>query len=437
MNNSLTNNKELISWAKALGYKVPYQFSILQKIGIFIGFIIVRIITGNIVVIPIVIFFFYRRRKFKNELKSLEKKWIDAGRPKFENLDNNENIIDSDITNDDKEAYNLELQKKIDIQNKKIEEEKREAEEAERKIVEQKKASFGFGIQEFEIIFVPSKAKEPKGFLTTGDDLKDLKLALKNPSISFRSFFNDIEFLKDGCWTEDALFCPPFDEALFCKYIKENHRKNLAEKTSERLKDRGAREDKYGMFGAISGLVTGNMVSGLMLGNMLARSGNTTRSADQPIEDFLSDPSLIFSEDQGSFISLSGKYRTQTLKRRICIKKRTCINENVYFDLIPMILFENCATPGQVFKFLDGYSFRPISAGSPSTIKSGLGYNPVKIRRSLTYNPKTDIGKTAKVINTKIIGETVEKDCTIMYAWGKDDKSLNHFYFDYPVDELF
>ena len=100
-------------------------------------------------------------------------------------LDNNENIIDSDITNDDKEAYNLELQKKINIKNKKIEEDKREAEEAERKIVEQKKASFGFGIQEFEIIFVPSKAKEPKGFLTTGDDLKDLKLALKNPSISF------------------------------------------------------------------------------------------------------------------------------------------------------------------------------------------------------------------------------------------------------------
>ena len=92
------------------------------------------------------------------------------------------------------------------------------------------------------------------------------------------------------------------------------------------------------MFGAISGLVTGNMVSGLMLGNMLARSGNTTRSADQPIEDFLSDPSLIFSEDQGSFISLSAKYRTQTLKRRICI--RTCINEMFTLIWYPWLVWK-------------------------------------------------------------------------------------------------
>ena len=164
MNNSLTNNKELISWAKALGYKVPYQFSILQKIGIFIGFIIVRFITGNIVVIPIVIFFFYRRRKFKNALKSLEKKWIDAGCPKFKNLDNNENIIENDVSNYDKEAYNLELQKKIDIQNKKIEEEKRESEESERKIVEQKKLHLVLEFKNLKLFLYLQKQKSLKDF---------------------------------------------------------------------------------------------------------------------------------------------------------------------------------------------------------------------------------------------------------------------------------
>ena len=127
------------------------------------------------------------------------------------------------------------------------------------------------------------------------------------------------------------------------------------------------------MFGAVAGIMTGGLAP-LMVSNILSRTGNTTKMAVQPLEDFFSDPSIVFSEDEGSFISLSTKYRTQTLKRRIMLKKRELKDKKVYFDLIPMILFENCATPGQVFKFLDGYTFRPIAAGSPSIIKSDLGY---------------------------------------------------------------
>ena len=453
------NKNEIILWGKSNGHNVPREFTNIQRVGIALACLILFSI-GKIFLVPILIFFFFRRKKYNEEFKSLERIWIAQGKPKIDNLvksesknDNFKTKIDLNFKkqikdlnqnfNDLKEQFeinNIEESKdnenQIETKNKDFEVSKKLLDESQKKLDEQKKLSFGFGIPQFELIFVPSEAKIPKGFLSTGDELKDLKIALKKPSTSMRSFFNDFKVLQDGFWNEDTLFCPPFDENLFCKVLKENHRKGLADKNYERLKAKGAKDDKYTMFGAVAGIMTGGLAP-LMVSNILSRTGNTTKMADQPLEDFFSDPSIVFSEDEGSFISLSTKYRTQTLKRRIMLKKRELKDKKVYFDLIPMILFENCATPGQVFKFLDGYTFRPIAAGSPSIIKSDLGYNPIKIRRSLTYNPKTDLGKIAKVMNTKIIGETIEKDCIIYYGWGKDDPSLNHFYFDYPVDKLF
>ena len=59
--------------------------------------------------------------------------------------------------------------------------------------------------------FIPSYARTPEGFLSLGDDVKNLKFALNNPKISFRSFFNDLDFLIDGIWVEDTLYAPAFD----------------------------------------------------------------------------------------------------------------------------------------------------------------------------------------------------------------------------------
>ena len=102
-----------------------------------------------------------------------------------------------------------------------------------------------------------------------------------------------------------------------------------------------------------------------------------------------------------------------------------------------MILFENYVIPWQIFKCLDTYYYRPISIVSPSIHNPDLGYNPLKFKRSLSYNPKTDLEKISKVIKTKVTGQTVEKFCTIMYAFSSVDSSLNHFYFDYEIDELY
>ena len=86
--------------------------------------------------------------------------------------------------------------------------------------------------------FIPSYAQIPEGFLSLGDDVKNLKFALNNPKISFRSFFNDLEFINQGNWVEETLYTPAFDEALFCKMVKEEIRKNIAlenEKRSEEI----------------------------------------------------------------------------------------------------------------------------------------------------------------------------------------------------------
>ena len=305
---------------------------------------------------------------------------------------------------------------------------------------------------EFGFTFVPSVANIPEGFKSLGDPVKDLKYALKNQSISFRSFFNDCEFLNnDGSWKEETLFCPPFDEVLFCKTLKENHRKEIAEKNVQRMEKSKKDEQMAMLWGGLAGIISGGdngLMKGAMLGNYLRNSASlSNRDPNVPVEDFLEDPSLKFSSDPGSYISLAEKYRTQSLKRRICLKRVFLNDDKIYFDLLPMVLFENYATPGQIFKLIledqfkselpeqnDIYCFRPISAGFDLDIPEELKYNPIKIRRSFSYNPKTDIEKYAKIMQTTILGNTIEKETTIYHAWLKDDPSMQHFYFDYSTD---
>ena len=152
------------------------------------------------------------------------------------------------------------------------------------------------------------------------------------------------------------------------------------------------------------------------------------------LRDFIPDPYLMFSSDSGSYINLSKKFTVHTNKRRLYIKKKVLENQKVYFEIIPMILFENHATPAQIFKLEDKYYLGPIAANYDLNNGYGLNYNPIKIRRSIAYNPQKDIEKQAKIMNTRISGDTIDKQTSIFYAWFSNDSSLNHFYFDYSID---
>ena len=36
-------------------------------------------------------------------------------------------------------------------------------------------------------------------------------------------------------------------------------------------------------------------------------------------------------------------------------------------------------------------------------------------------------------MRTNILGETIEMEVTVYYAWMKEDLSMSHFYFDYSI----
>ncbi len=289
------------------------------------------------------------------------------------------------------------------------------------------------------LMFIPSEAKIPVGFKSSGDEIKDLEFAINNPSISFRSFFNDCEFLVDGNWKEETLFCEAFNEELYCQLIKEYHRFSIAELNSMKAAEMKKAERKGAGIGGLLGLMAGGIMApitaamGANVGKMISNNVDERK----PLKDFLPEPYLVFLKDQGSYLSLSKTYKGRTTKRRICLKKNSLDDDYVYFDLIPMIVFDDWVTPAQIFKLEESYYLRPISANYDLNNEFNLQYNPIKYRRSYSYNPRRD-GDIEKIANsnikTRIIGETIEKTPTIFYAWLRDDESFKHFYFDYSTD---
>jgi len=286
--------------------------------------------------------------------------------------------------------------------------------------------------------FIPSEAKIPSGFKSLGDEVKDLEFAIHNPLVSFRSFFNDCEFLVNGNWREETLFCQAFNEELYCQLIKEYHRFSIAELNSMKAEEMKKAERKGAGIGGLLGLMAGGIMApitaamGANVGKMISNNVDVRK----PLKDFLPEPYLVFLKDQGSYLSLSKTYKGRTTKRRICFKKNYLDDDFVYFDLIPMIVFDDWVTPAQIFKLENSYYFRPISANYDLNNEFNLEYNPIKYRRSYSYNPRKegDVEKIARVMTTKISGETIEKTPTIFHAWLRDDESFKHFYFDYSTD---
>ena len=290
-------------------------------------------------------------------------------------------------------------------------------------------------------IFEPSKALIPKGFTSTGNDIEDLKYAFNNPKTSFRSFFNDMPVINNGVWIEETLFTTPFNESLFSKLVHEYHRFSLTELRNQKEQLMKEAERKGAGVGGIAGLfsmLTGGIMSPFtaiapLLGANVAKMAANNLDPKKPIQDFLPDPGLLFARDEGSFTSLRSAYNQPAVKRRICLRKVNK-DDNIYWDLFPMIVFANSATPAQIFKWEDIYYMRPISAALFKTDAEKLGYNPIKYRRSYSYHPQLDIKTPTATFSTKIIGDTIEKEPMIFKASLREDKSFEHFYFDYPTD---
>ena len=286
--------------------------------------------------------------------------------------------------------------------------------------------------------FQPSAAIIPEGYNSTGSEIDDLKFALNNPTISIRSFFNDLEFLRDGIWSEETLFCKAFNEILYSKMIIEFHRYSLAQLSDMKAEELKKAERKGAGIGGLFGMVSsGGAFAPLtaVLGANIGKMYVNNIDRQKPIKNYLPDPMLLFSKDEGSFTSLKNRYSNVFPKRRICIRKKIHENNKIYWECFPMIIFSNWVTPAQIFKLENEYYLRPISANLTKNDSVKLGYNPIKMRRSFSYVPNSaDIASITEVFSTKIIGETIEKAPTIYKLKLKDDSSFTHYYFDYAND---
>jgi len=287
--------------------------------------------------------------------------------------------------------------------------------------------------------FEPSLALIPEGFHSCGDEINDLIFALNNPSRSIRSFFNDCEFIKNGIWSEETLFCEAFDEFLYGNLIKEYHKFSQAQLRDNKTEELKKAERRGAGIGAGVGLISSAGLAApftAVLGANIGKMFVNNKDSNKPLKEYLPDPHLLFAKDEGSFISLKKRYQMVSPKRRICMRKKYLDEENIYWEIFPMIMFQQWATPAQIFKLQEKYYLRPISANLTKEDSIKLGYNPVKMRRSYSYIPggNYDVLSIESVFSTKIIGETIEKEPTVYRLKLKDDKSFTHYYFDYSTD---
>ena len=286
-------------------------------------------------------------------------------------------------------------------------------------------------------IFSPSKAEIPEGYLSLGNDKDDLEYALGNPNVAFRSYFNDLPLLDKKSWVEETLFVPAFNESLYAKLVVEYHRYSMTQLRDQRSEVMKHAERKGAGIGALLGLITGG---GLMAPFMAMMGANlnkmTANNVDpsKPIEEFLPDPLILFMRDEGSYLANREAYQSASIKRRVCLHKKEKADGNIYWDVFPMILLQQQAIPAQVFKWEESYFLRPITAGLTQQDISELGYNPFKMRRSLSYHPKYDITVPSDFLTTSIVGPTIEKQPVIFKTGLREDRSFPHYYFDYPKE---
>ena len=139
-----------------------------------------------------------------------------------------------------------------------------------------------------------------------------------------------------------------------------------------------------GLAGAVASALAGNEYNNssspmntMMLANTIGRSESLRAQEENQVisgADF-EDPYFIFKEDPGSYIAIAEIHKSTSTKRRICLRKKFLEDGKIYFDLLPMILFGNWATPAQVIKFDEGYFLRPISASFDENIHLNLVCN--------------------------------------------------------------
>ena len=279
--------------------------------------------------------------------------------------------------------------------------------------------------------FIPSKAEIPEGFEDIGSTIENFKNALINPTSSFQTFFNDLDFItnegESNFINDEVLNTPPFDESVYCALIKEMHRYSLAE-----LKDKNEENSSIkSKFGAIAGGLLGVLARnplapfmGINIGSSFAKIGVNKLTK---VEEILPDPNLQFLNDNYSFLSIGRSQMPKT--RRVIFAPLKNDQNKIYFRIIPAIVTLDFVLPMQVFKIgLKEYYLRPIGAGIE---RNQTNYDSVKMHRKY-YHSRVGDGITNDTgERVTIIGPDIENIDFKLYYYESDSQNLNYLYFDY------
>ena len=181
--------------------------------------------------------------------------------------------------------------------------------------------------------FIPSTASVPAGFAPSESHENELAYAIENPYIGLQSFFNDLDVLNNGVVNDDVVRRPAFDEAIYCALVKEMHRFSLAEISDNRER-----------------LASDNAGLGTLVGRR--------------VEEFLPDPTLLFYQDENSFLSWTRAQVNRPRLRRLIFDRQIKDSGEVFYRIIPAIVTPDSVFPVQLFKIDPStYFYRPVAAG--------------------------------------------------------------------------
>ena len=277
------------------------------------------------------------------------------------------------------------------------------------------------------LVFETSRAVEPVGINLAGNNYQLLLSCLSAQTSGIQSFFGDFsltESTTDGvALSDDVLNFQPFDEDLYCRIIKDNHRYKLAELAAQQEEIASQYMAYGGMAGALLGMITHNPIlpfAGMSMGRSLA---------PRTLQEMLPDPYLMFRQDKRSYSSIIAGGTPSARLRRIIFHPQAS-RSGIFFRTLPAFVTQESVMPMQLFSFNDTNFYRPIAAGIEA---SQPNYNAAKLWRNY-YHLRGDGASIDTGFKLNVVGAEIDNHKYKLYKFKSESRDLEYLYIDYQTE---
>jgi hypothetical protein len=266
----------------------------------------------------------------------------------------------------------------------------------------------------------------------------NINSALADPYF-FQSFFDNLSLslsIEDSAYprsmlqktlviNDAALHVPPFDEALYCKLVTENHKYSLADLYDQRHSASEAKANRWMKYGILAGIATLNPLMPFFLSNQ----GRINADKGTKLEELIPDPYLMFMQDDYSYLKMMHGGVGAPQMRRLIIHP-VSNGVNMTLRVLPAAVTQNFVIPLQVFRFNDSRFMRPICAGIDPSQKN---YNAKRLHK-LYYHLRVDGGQQDTGERVYVSGPDIDMERYKLYKFSSSSKELDYFYIDYPTE---